>query len=153
MHFKHTWHASETESLNQFTYFFTENKSERQSFPLVIKTLPVSFLPRRVCNALNLHQLPALHVMLEIRSFKPSFDISFAAIKPNITKKKALNFVVSIFFFFLQKISHIMAKLDVSSQKILLKRAILGLIAVVAFSSRLFSIVRYESIIHEFDPW
>ncbi|CEP10613.1 hypothetical protein [Parasitella parasitica] len=46
-----------------------------------------------------------------------------------------------------------MAKLDVSSQKILLKRAILGLIAVVAFSSRLFSIVRYESIIHEFDPW
>ncbi|KAI8364837.1 Oligosaccharyl transferase STT3 subunit-domain-containing protein [Choanephora cucurbitarum] len=46
-----------------------------------------------------------------------------------------------------------MAKLDVSSQKTLLKRAILGLIAVVAFSSRLFSIVRYESIIHEFDPW
>ncbi|KAF1801309.1 glycosyltransferase family 66 protein [Mucor lusitanicus] len=46
-----------------------------------------------------------------------------------------------------------MATLDVSSQKILLKRAILGLIAVVAFSSRLFSIVRYESIIHEFDPW
>ncbi|KAG1137614.1 hypothetical protein G6F37_010622 [Rhizopus arrhizus] len=46
-----------------------------------------------------------------------------------------------------------MAQLDVSSQKILLKRAILGLIAVVAFSSRLFSIVRYESIIHEFDPW
>lgn len=46
-----------------------------------------------------------------------------------------------------------MAKLDVSSQKILLKRSILGLIAVVAFSSRLFSIVRYESIIHEFDPW
>lgn len=103
MHFKHTWHASETQSLNQFTYFFTENKSERQSFPLVIKTLPVSFLPRRVCNALNLHQLPALHVMLEIRSFKPSFDISFAAIKPNITKKKALNFIVSIFFFLLTK--------------------------------------------------
>ncbi|KAI9469671.1 MAG: Oligosaccharyl transferase STT3 subunit-domain-containing protein [Benjaminiella poitrasii] len=46
-----------------------------------------------------------------------------------------------------------MAKLDVSSQKILLKRAILGLIAVAAFSSRLFSVVRYESIIHEFDPW
>ncbi|KAI9255876.1 Oligosaccharyl transferase STT3 subunit-domain-containing protein [Helicostylum pulchrum] len=46
-----------------------------------------------------------------------------------------------------------MAKLDVSSQKILLKRSILGLIAIVAFSSRLFSIIRYESIIHEFDPW
>ncbi|ORE06280.1 STT3 subunit of Oligosaccharyl transferase [Rhizopus microsporus var. microsporus] len=46
-----------------------------------------------------------------------------------------------------------MAQLDVSSQKILLKRSILGLIAVVAFASRLFSIVRYESIIHEFDPW
>ncbi|GAA5812097.1 hypothetical protein MFLAVUS_005547 [Mucor flavus] len=46
-----------------------------------------------------------------------------------------------------------MAKLDVSSQKILLKRSILGLIAIVAFASRLFSIIRYESIIHEFDPW
>jgi dolichyl-diphosphooligosaccharide--protein glycosyltransferase len=46
-----------------------------------------------------------------------------------------------------------MAELNVSSQKILLKRSILGLIALAAFSSRLFSIVRYESIIHEFDPW
>ncbi|KAF7728651.1 oligosaccharyl transferase stt3 subunit [Apophysomyces ossiformis] len=46
-----------------------------------------------------------------------------------------------------------MAVLDVSSQKRLLKTAILGLIAAVAFSSRLFSIVRYESVIHEFDPW
>ncbi|KAG0172750.1 oligosaccharyl transferase stt3 subunit [Apophysomyces sp. BC1034] len=46
-----------------------------------------------------------------------------------------------------------MAVLDVSSQKILLKTVILGLIAAVAFSSRLFSIVRYESVIHEFDPW
>ncbi|KAI8391839.1 Oligosaccharyl transferase STT3 subunit-domain-containing protein [Radiomyces spectabilis] len=46
-----------------------------------------------------------------------------------------------------------MAALDVRSQKTLLKTAILGLIAMAAFSSRLFSIVRYESVIHEFDPW
>ncbi|KAI9493324.1 Oligosaccharyl transferase STT3 subunit-domain-containing protein [Zychaea mexicana] len=46
-----------------------------------------------------------------------------------------------------------MVRLDVSSQKTLLKTAILGLIAAAAFSSRLFSIVRYESVIHEFDPW
>ncbi|KAI7882654.1 STT3 subunit of Oligosaccharyl transferase [Lichtheimia hyalospora FSU 10163] len=46
-----------------------------------------------------------------------------------------------------------MALLEVSSQKTLLKTAILGLIAAAAFSSRLFSIVRYESVIHEFDPW
>jgi hypothetical protein len=30
---------------------------------------------------------------------------------------------------------------------------ILGLISLVAISSRLFSVVRYESVIHEFDPW
>ncbi|KAG2226013.1 hypothetical protein INT45_002479 [Circinella minor] len=46
-----------------------------------------------------------------------------------------------------------MVWLDVSSQKTLLKTTILGLIAAAAFSSRLFSIVRYESVIHEFDPW
>lgn len=30
---------------------------------------------------------------------------------------------------------------------------ILGLAWFVGFSSRLFAIVRFESIIHEFDPW
>ena len=30
---------------------------------------------------------------------------------------------------------------------------ILGLIWLASFSSRLFSVVRYESVIHEFDPW
>ncbi|ORX62087.1 STT3 subunit of Oligosaccharyl transferase [Hesseltinella vesiculosa] len=46
-----------------------------------------------------------------------------------------------------------MAALNVSSQKTLLKVTILSLIAIAAFASRLFSIVRYESVIHEFDPW
>ncbi|CAO3685518.1 unnamed protein product [Umbelopsis vinacea] len=46
-----------------------------------------------------------------------------------------------------------MATLDTSNQQALLKTVILGLIAGAAFSSRLFSIVRYESVIHEFDPW
>ena len=30
---------------------------------------------------------------------------------------------------------------------------ILGLACIVAFSSRLFAVIRFESIIHEFDPW
>ncbi|KAF9974055.1 oligosaccharyl transferase stt3 subunit [Actinomortierella ambigua] len=34
-----------------------------------------------------------------------------------------------------------------------LKPTILTLIAVVAIASRLFSIIRFESVIHEFDPW
>lgn len=35
----------------------------------------------------------------------------------------------------------------------LMKVAILALVCIVAFSSRLFAVVRFESIIHEFDPW
>eukprot|EP01137_Pigoraptor_chileana_P009921 Opistho-2@58858 len=35
----------------------------------------------------------------------------------------------------------------------LLKYGILLLIAIVAFASRLFAVIRFESIIHEFDPW
>ena len=37
--------------------------------------------------------------------------------------------------------------------KTLLKLAIFVFIFVVAFSSRLFAVIRFESIIHEFDPW
>lgn len=35
----------------------------------------------------------------------------------------------------------------------LLKVAILVLAWVIAFASRMFSVIRFESIIHEFDPW
>lgn len=35
----------------------------------------------------------------------------------------------------------------------LLSIIILGLACAVAFSSRLFAVIRFESIIHEFDPW
>ena len=35
----------------------------------------------------------------------------------------------------------------------LLRNFILLLICVVSFCIRLFSVLRYESIIHEFDPW
>ena len=35
----------------------------------------------------------------------------------------------------------------------LLTVVILGLACIVAFSSRLFAVIRFESIIHEFDPW
>lgn len=30
---------------------------------------------------------------------------------------------------------------------------VLGLCCVASFSSRLFAVIRFESIIHEFDPW
>ncbi|KAL1918331.1 uncharacterized protein VTP21DRAFT_2991 [Calcarisporiella thermophila] len=46
-----------------------------------------------------------------------------------------------------------MGHLTTANQTALLKVTILGLIAATAIASRLFSIVRYESIIHEFDPW
>ena len=35
----------------------------------------------------------------------------------------------------------------------LLSIVILALACAVAFSSRLFAVIRFESIIHEFDPW
>ena len=35
----------------------------------------------------------------------------------------------------------------------LLSIVILGLACAVAFASRLFAVIRFESIIHEFDPW
>ncbi len=35
----------------------------------------------------------------------------------------------------------------------LLTVVILVLACIVAFSSRLFAVIRFESIIHEFDPW
>jgi len=44
---------------------------------------------------------------------------------------------------------HVPAK----KRPILLKALILSLIYIVAFVSRLFSIIRYESVIHEFDPY
>ncbi|KAJ1882626.1 oligosaccharyl transferase stt3 subunit [Coemansia sp. RSA 1722] len=38
-------------------------------------------------------------------------------------------------------------------QTSLLRIAILGLISIVAVGSRLYSVIRFESVIHEFDPW
>ncbi|BFZ56000.1 oligosaccharyl transferase stt3 subunit [Savitreella phatthalungensis] len=43
--------------------------------------------------------------------------------------------------------------MDVSSRQGLLRVAILIVISLAAISSRLFSVIRFESIIHEFDPW
>ncbi|PIA17084.1 oligosaccharyl transferase subunit [Coemansia reversa NRRL 1564] len=43
--------------------------------------------------------------------------------------------------------------LSAHDQTSLLRLAILGLISVVAIGSRLYSVIRFESIIHEFDPW
>ncbi|KAK9727769.1 oligosaccharyl transferase stt3 subunit [Basidiobolus ranarum] len=43
--------------------------------------------------------------------------------------------------------------LSTKSETSLLKVIILSIIAVVAVSSRLFSVIRFESVIHEFDPW
>ena len=41
----------------------------------------------------------------------------------------------------------------VSGVQYLLTFFILGTAWIVAFFSRLFAVVRFESIIHEFDPW
>lgn len=45
------------------------------------------------------------------------------------------------------------ALLSPTQREALLRTLVLALICVVSFSIRLFSILRYESIIHEFDPW
>lgn len=49
------------------------------------------------------------------------------------------------------------ADLDSRSQAIgwqsLLTFTVLSLAWLVGFSSRLFAVIRFESIIHEFDPW
>eukprot|EP01041_Mallomonas_annulata_P010990 gene10990-22967_t len=42
---------------------------------------------------------------------------------------------------------------DLSGIPTVMKYAILGLICLLAFSIRLFAVVRYESVIHEFDPY
>jgi len=43
--------------------------------------------------------------------------------------------------------------LNAAGSKSLLTFIILGLAWIVGFSSRLFAVIRFESIIHEFDPW
>lgn len=40
-----------------------------------------------------------------------------------------------------------------SQRELLLRIVTLSMICLVSFSIRLFSVLRYESIIHEFDPW
>ncbi|KAI8803810.1 Oligosaccharyl transferase STT3 subunit-domain-containing protein [Cladochytrium replicatum] len=40
-----------------------------------------------------------------------------------------------------------------SSETVWLRVVILSLVGILAFSSRLFSVIRFESVIHEFDPW
>jgi len=42
---------------------------------------------------------------------------------------------------------------SLKKSKDLLCIVILALIAILAFISRLLSVVRFESVIHEFDPW
>eukprot|EP00158_Paraphelidium_tribonemae_P006055 Partr_v1_DN27646_c0_g1_i1_m65213 putative STT3, subunit of the oligosaccharyltransferase complex, homolog len=43
--------------------------------------------------------------------------------------------------------------IDTASQTAWLRAVILGTVCLLAFSSRLFSVIRFESVIHEFDPW
>ena len=42
---------------------------------------------------------------------------------------------------------------NVSGAKSLITIGVLSLAWLVGFSSRLFAVIRFESIIHEFDPW
>ena len=47
----------------------------------------------------------------------------------------------------------LLRKQELSGLSTVAKYAILGLICILAFSIRLFAVVRYESVIHEFDPY
>ncbi|KAJ3227015.1 oligosaccharyl transferase stt3 subunit [Clydaea vesicula] len=53
----------------------------------------------------------------------------------------------------MQKQTTKISSASVDSYKTGLRLLILMLIGILGFSSRLFSIVRFESVIHEFDPW
>lgn len=44
-------------------------------------------------------------------------------------------------------------KLKTKQQELLIRVTILGLVYILAFITRLFSVLRYESMIHEFDPY
>nr|XP_043631809.1 dolichyl-diphosphooligosaccharide--protein glycosyltransferase subunit STT3B isoform X2 [Erigeron canadensis] len=44
-------------------------------------------------------------------------------------------------------------KLKTKQQELLIRLTILGLVYILAFITRLFSVLRYESMIHEFDPY
>ncbi|KAJ8433298.1 hypothetical protein Cgig2_012866 [Carnegiea gigantea] len=44
-------------------------------------------------------------------------------------------------------------ELKTKQQELLIRVTILGLVYVLAFITRLFSVLRYESMIHEFDPY
>lgn len=44
-------------------------------------------------------------------------------------------------------------KLKTKQQELLIRVSILCLVYVLAFMTRLFSVLRYESMIHEFDPY
>ncbi|KAI8528587.1 hypothetical protein RHMOL_Rhmol12G0159600 [Rhododendron molle] len=44
-------------------------------------------------------------------------------------------------------------KLKTKQQELLIRVSLLGLVYVLAFVTRLFSVLRYESMIHEFDPY
>ncbi|KAJ3288477.1 oligosaccharyl transferase stt3 subunit [Borealophlyctis nickersoniae] len=46
-----------------------------------------------------------------------------------------------------------MLGLSASSETVWLRVTVLSLVGILAFSSRLFSVLRFESVIHEFDPW
>ena len=47
----------------------------------------------------------------------------------------------------------LLGRFSQEKQEALLKLAVLTLAALVAFSTRLFSVLRFESVIHEFDPY
>jgi dolichyl-diphosphooligosaccharide--protein glycosyltransferase len=53
----------------------------------------------------------------------------------------------------LDKVRNVVGSFDATRQEIFLKLVILTSAMVLAFSTRLFSVLRYESVIHEFDPY
>ena len=53
----------------------------------------------------------------------------------------------------MQSIEPLLKGTSSNKTRVLLRVIILCVIAAAAVSSRLFSVIRFESIIHEFDPW
>eukprot|EP00428_Durinskia_dybowskii_P075153 CAMPEP_0170417528 /NCGR_PEP_ID=MMETSP0117_2-20130122/33761_1 /TAXON_ID=400756 /ORGANISM="Durinskia baltica, Strain CSIRO CS-38" /LENGTH=868 /DNA_ID=CAMNT_0010675713 /DNA_START=73 /DNA_END=2676 /DNA_ORIENTATION=+ len=72
---------------------------------------------------------------------------------PVTPSKKAAVEVPSSISSAASSIAKVIEPEDLSGIPTVLKYGILGLICLLAFSIRLFAVVRYESVIHEFDPY
>jgi dolichyl-diphosphooligosaccharide--protein glycosyltransferase len=58
---------------------------------------------------------------------------------------------MTVKFSFLSRLG--LGRMSHDKQDMLIKLAVLSIAAILSFATRLFSVLRFESVIHEFDPY